>query len=759
MSFKDHPEYNLEMNRLDNTMIYLEEVILLIEEKRTTFKADIKEAYKSLDPSDSSLSYTNIMIGNSLLEQLEKNYRNYVKVRRKPYFARIDIQQKNDSKLEKLYIGKASLFTKNMESVIIDWRAPIANVYYDGNLGSLTYNANGDVVEAELFLKRQFTINEGQIENMMDIDITAKDEFLQASLAGNANDRLKEIASTIQAEQNAIIRADLQKLLVVQGVAGSGKTTIALHRIAYLIYTYEKNFDPSHFMIIAPNNLFLNYISEVLPELGVERVKQTTYVDYVMEIIGLKLKLTNSDERLNRMIEEPENPVHEIVKKHAAFKGSLSFRDLINGYIEEIEQNFIPNEDFYLGEHLILKREEIQNTFLNELNYMAYSKRLTQIKKLLNSHLEKKKKHLIHKLQVHYDKEVLRNKQEVVDSEERRAIIVQLLDERDEKIRKIENESKRAIIKYLSKYSKKKLLEYYYDFITDYDVLKRYMSSEMDHLEIEDLARHSKHVLDQNLVEYEDLAALVYLHYKIFGLSEKNEIRYAVMDEAQDFSLFEFYALKSILNTERFSILGDMSQGIHSYRGIKSWEDVIEKVFSAERCTYLTLEQSYRTTVEIMEMANKIIERCPIQNLLLAKPVLRHGEQPDIYSFKTNKAVLKKTYEKIKSLQAEGFHSIALIAKSSKPCMVIEKALKKYPDLHFLRINGKDQTYHHNLVIVPAYLAKGLEFDAVIILNLDESYEETELDLKLLYVAMTRALHRVTIIYNQESEGCFRLLD
>lgn len=757
MSFKEHPDYSFEVERLNNTMQYIENVITAIENRKETTKEDIMDAYKSLDPSDSSLSYASIMINTSLLDQLEKNYRSYIRVRKKPYFARIDIRQSNEEQIERLYIGKASLFNEKMEPVIIDWRAPIASIYYEGRLGKITYTTIDGQLEAELFLKRQFAIKEGEIQNMMDIDITAKDEFLQASLTGNANDRLKEIASTIQAEQNAIIRSDVDKTLVVQGVAGSGKTTIALHRIAYLVYTYENKFDPDHFMIIAPNSLFLNYISEVLPELGVEKVKQLTFADFVFEIIEQKLKLISPEAQITLMLEKPSDPTirgkQEQLMRVAAFKGSLLFKDIINNYLDDLERNFVPSVDFCLDTYTFLSTEEVRNIFMKECYYSAFHKRLPKIKKLLNSVLVEKTRRLINQIENVYHRKIQAAKWNEGDTDERRVKIGAWIDERDELIAKQKKASKNVVKQYMDLFPKTKLLAYYTELMTSPELLQKYSKGALDLELAVEICSYTEAILKQNHVEIEDLAPIALLHNQIYGLNEKIEVRCVVMDEAQDFSLLQFYTLRSILDTNRFTIMGDLAQGIHSYRSISSWNEVLEKVFNADKSTYLTLEQSYRTTIEIMETANKIICRFENDDIILAKPVLRHGEQPEIKSCLTREEVIAKSQQKILDLKEAGFHSIALIGKTMKECENIEKWIQKGMQLKFKRLSSKDQVFDQELVIVPAHMAKGLEFDAVILLNIEEQYNENDLEIKLLYVALTRALHHVSVYYRKDVEG------
>lgn len=758
MSIEKHPDFPAEEVRLQETMTYLENVITAIEESKSAFKDEIKEAYMSLDPSDSSLSYMSIMLNTKLLDQLEKNYHNYKKVRKKPYFARIDIQQEGEKVPEQLYIGKASLFNKDMEPVIIDWRSPIASVYYDGRLGHVAYKTTDDLIEAELFLKRQYTISEGQLENMMDIDLTANDDFLQASLSGYADDRLKDIASTIQAEQNAIIRSDLDRPLIVQGVAGSGKTTIALHRIAYLIYTYEEKFDPDQFIIIAPNRLFLNYIADVLPELGVEQVRQTTFIDFVFEIIGQKFPLTHSDDKLLALIGTNKDllaqETSERLIRMSEFKGSLLLKYIIDRYIAVLEQDFVPDQDFYVDSLLILTAQEINTIFLQECYYFALYKRLNKVKKYLNSAMKAKVKTVISKINGTYDQKINTLRLDLLMEEgEKRSQITSLLNERDEKLGKLEGAAKNAVTRYMSKFPKMKLMEYYQTIITSPTLMKNYSGGILDQALLEEVSQYSSEVFAKKKIELEDLAPLLYLQDKLFGLNEKIDVKYVVIDEAQDFSLFQFYALRTILDTDRFTILGDLSQGIHSYKAIKNWETVIKNVFTPEKSIYLTLEQSYRTTVEIMEVANRVIQLCPIEGLILAKPVVRHGEVPEMTQLASKEQMITALQQKLHQFISEGYHSIAIIGKTLKECELLHKALHHKGDKTIALLDGKEESYQQGSVIVPSYLAKGLEFDAVIIAQYEERYTEDALDLKLLYVAMTRALHRVNVLYTENTVG------
>lgn len=759
MSIKSHKDYDKELNRLEETIDYVEKIISTIENTKNKFKEDIKDAYINLDYLDSSLSYSTIMLNTTLLESLENNFEQLLNAREKPYFAKMDIQQADKDKIQELYIGKISLFDDSMENpMVIDWRAPIAGVYYDGRLGNASYEVAGEQHNIELYMKRQYSINEGRLLDFMEVDISVSDTFLQASLEAHAEDKLKDIVSTIQAEQNAIIRADIHKPLLVQGVAGSGKTTIALHRIAYLIYTYSETFKPHNFMIIAPNHLFLDYISQVLPELGADKVKQTTYVDFMLEIIGKKYKITDSNVKLIEVLENQNNQnklsTTELIAAASKFKGSMQMKSIIDQYVENLKKKIVPKQDFFIGNQLFIKQEEIYKVFLEEFSHLPLLKRVNQIKLFLNKRVKSESPRLLDKISTQYNQQIQRIRDYEEPTEARRQKIVMMIEERDSRLELIQKSSKTAVAKYMNLFSKEELIGYYRMMITD-PVFLGESSTVVEPLELYQFISSNALILfNKKQFEIEDLAPIVYLKKKLYGV-ESQDIKYVVMDEAQDFSEFQFYLLKDILETERFTILGDLSQGIHMHRSIQNWEFVKNEVFQKE-VTYLSLEQSYRTTVEIMNLANKVLSHYSSDDFILAKPVVRHGKLPTIKSFCCKNEMTKCIEKKILELKDEGYSSVAIIGKTRKDCMTVKKQFTKNGIISAELLDEKVQAFNHELVIIPSYLAKGLEFDAVIIATYDDCYIEEDLDIKLLYVSMTRALHRLDIFC---AENTIPLLD
>jgi len=757
MSVKNHRDYKEEVKRLDYTRDYIKMTLDATEEYRRIYKENIKDAMTELDYLDSSQSYINIILNTKFMETAEKNFDNLWKVKDKPYFARVDFKKKGNDTTDNLYIGKTSLMRAEDEvPLIVDWRSPIANIYYEGRLGEVSYDTEVGTEEGEVLLKRQFTIEDGKLESILDIDITTNDSFLQSALDANVDNRLKDIASTIQAEQNRVIRSDMAKALIVQGVAGSGKTTIALHRIAYFIYTYGETFDPENFMILAPNKLFINYISEVLPELGVEDVKQTTFIDFMVELIGNKYKLSNQNETLMKLIKGDTYKETELLKWLISFKGSLELKNIIDGYVKDIEEDFVPAMDFRLGDYIMISYEEIKKMFMEDFGYLPLYKRIKELKTTLNNRVKYRKKEALEETEQFYNSKIDILRATMEETEERRQQIVSLIDERDNSLKEIKSKAQTLLKKYLSNFPSKDLFEYYANLVTNEEELLKYSKNNLTNEQAKYLAKKSKELLDKKKIELEDYAPLAYMKHKILGFDKSIRINSVVIDEAQDFSLLQFYVLKNILKTNMFTILGDISQGIHSYRAIDTWEEVIDKVFGEEDTNYMTLVQSYRTTVEIMDFANEIIKKLNNDRIVLAKPVIRHGDKPVIHSFKIKEDLVNELDHKIAEMKKHNYKSIALICKTTEECESLKKMLDKRKNIKTKILTEKEERYEGGIVLVPSHLAKGLEFDVVFILSIEEKFMANDLDIKLLYVAATRALHQLFIF---QLEGNIQLID
>lgn len=728
-----HPEFNEEEQHLAYTKYYMQK--LLDESKRDvqTAQENIRTAMADLDYLDSSLSYQNILTNARFFDMAQNQREGLEAIRQKPYFARIHFQ-KEDEPAEKLYIGKTSLFDRDtQEPIIVDWRSPVANVYYDGRLGDLTYEVNGEENKGHLYSKRQYKIEKGRLLEVRDIDLTTNDELLQDALAGKADVRLTEIVSTIQAEQNEVIRAHLKQPILVQGAAGSGKTTIALHRISYFLYTMGEHFRAQDLMILAPNKLFIDYIADVLPELGVGQICQTTFAEYVQNATHIKLKLQDPNKQLEDLVQQDK--IDENAFWVSKMKGTLEYRDIMARYVAKIEGEIaVQFEDVYIEKYRILKASHLRRLFLEDYNYLPLEKRLAKVRSVMQSHIRQKRKQLLYTLKKRYDAVLDKALFGIRDDAKRKKVVTKWIDERDARLPAVEKESKTVVTRYMKRFEKYKIKSLYRDFLTN-RVLQEELAPEWSNKEHDQFeAAHKKETW-----ALEDLAAIFYLYAKIKGIKEEWKMKVVFIDEVQDYSLFQLAALKEGLETDMFTMVGDLAQGIHSYRSLTDWAPV-RKLFP--RASYKTLQKSYRTTIEIMAVANRILEKMK-EDLPLVEPVVRHGDEPTFHEMKKfDTAKIIEIYEQIRS---KGHRSIALICKTTIEAKMATKALQR-TSIKVQSLSETSEIDQDALLIIPSHLAKGLEFDAVIIAAVDQPFHDTPIDRKLLYVAITRAMHELHLL-------------
>jgi DNA helicase-2/ATP-dependent DNA helicase PcrA len=748
-----HPAYREETEHLEYTLNYVEKSL----ETTASKKRRVGQEVSQRDPrylDRNSQEFIDLMVNSQILSGADLKLRNLETARQKPYFARIDFHENGKPELEQLYIGKMCLTRdEDQKLIIVDWRAPVANMYYESRLGDASYECPDGEIKGKLSLKRQFSIEKGQLEEIFDIDITTNDQFLQSYLGASADNRLKDIVSTIQAEQNRVIRADMERPLIVQGVAGSGKTTIALHRIAYLIYNYGKSFVPENFVIVAPNRLFLNYISEVLPELGVERVKQTTFEDFAREVIAEKYQVKDPHEKLLRFVEqnleEQQIAENELIKQAAMVKSGLLFKDWLDYFLRQVEEKLLPGNDFSFEDKVFYTHEEITKLFFDDYRSWPIYKRVEQIKKHFHKRVAEWQEDAAVQLDNRCHMEIHNIKMSREDTPERQATIIALIDSKNEKLKRLKNFAVSGIKTYFKLAPFRSALQCYWDFLANPLYFKTAARNKLKPELIQWLRELTLGNLKQGQLELEDLAPVMYIKYRLEGLDEKIKARHVVIDEAQDFNTFQFYTLRQMIKDSSFTILGDLAQGIHSYRGTTDWEEIRREVFQGE-ADLQTLEQSYRTTVEIMETANLAISHWQAPHLIPAKPVIRHGEPVQISAKKNLQEIVREIAVRIGELQNKGVKSMAVVGKTAAECRLIRDYLKKN-SVEAILISGRESEYQNGLVVVPSYLVKGLEFDAVFVANANkDTYRPIELDTKLLYVALTRPLHQLFIYYTGE---------
>lgn len=742
----------MDKNLNEERKILIQKKKVITEELKEK-KSKIQEVEKKLSSlnKESKGSYneekqTNEKIFNHLSQDIEK----YEESLNEPYFGRVDFRERARF-TESIYIGKKGISnSKDGEEIVVDWRAPVADLYYSGTGGDSYYKAPGGIIEGKLELKRKFLYNDGDIEQLFDEGINdiiinegegnnLVDEFLKINLEETRGKKLKEVVATIQKEQNEIIRWPKNLPIIVQGSAGSGKTTIALHRLAYLIYIYKETMNGDEILVLAPNKLFLNYISDILPSLGAEEVNQSTFEELVLSKLNLKGKIYNKDEKLLKIIEEKDEEKKKLIVNSSKVKGTLSFKIMLDRYVSLVEKSILDIKDIKVGNEILFSKNEIKRLYLKDLKSYPINKRKNEIKKYLNLKIKQSIESLLLQIDREWEKTISEVRNKYSDSEERRKSLINLYEERDKIKDDIKKNGKKEFNGYFKEWKEVSSKDMYYNFYNG-DLFEMATDNKIPKVLAEYMKDEFNSNYENNIIDEDDLAALAYIRIVLDGIDENEKFKYIIVDEAQDYSPFQVYLVNSFARGNALTLVGDLAQGIYYYKGLKTWEDITEKVFGGN-ATYVQLTQSYRSTVEIIDFAKKTLDA---QNLGLkdAKPVLRHGTKPQIIKIKDDEDYHSVIDEIITNVKNNGKRSVAIITKDILEASKIYKLLKKKSSFDFELIEGKEKELKEDLIVMPSYLTKGLEFDCTIILNpSEENYKENILDQRLLYVSLTRALH------------------
>lgn len=641
-----------------------------------------------------------------------------------PYFGMFTFE--DSEKISDIYLGKKTLMDKCNNMVIYDWRSPICSMYYDYNIGNAEYVNNMEKKEkGKITRKRQIIIKDGVLKDVDEQDTLSNDSVLLKYLRENSDARLKSIIATIQREQNKIIRSPLRGDYIIQGTAGSGKTTVALHRIAYLVYNEAKNISESDFMILGPNKYFLNYISDLLPDLDIKNVSQLTFEEIAMKYMGIsKVKLESKNKTLQEVL------AGNVSAKVIEDKSSIEYLKLLENFVDLYVNSHLKDDIEYEGMK-ICSADEIKR-YLNKSVFSTdkgYAEKANQYMKILIKKVKDNSDDLTHDVWLKYREEYLGLPK---DSPRRKEIL--------EEVDKIQKEIKKGCptsIKNYFKFMKVNPIIIYQAFLENSNVLVQDKQTSQKEIQDYTLSRISK-----KQIGFEDLSPLLLINYCLNGIKDFKDFSYLVIDEAQDLSLAQYYVLKKLFPSARFNVFGDVNQSIYDYQSIHDWDELNNVIFD-NKASMLDLNKSYRTTVNISDASNLILNHLGQKN---SECVARMGDE-----VVTNDDISEVTLiSQIKSLLDKEYQSIAIICKDEKESANVYKKLSKL-GLDVSVITEKNEEYHGGLCIMPSYLSKGLEFDAVILYNANNvNYTDNNIDSKLLYVAMTRAMHELYVNYNGE---------
>lgn len=763
-------EFQLEQKRVDNVMETITEEIGKLESETSRRKDEVitirKHFWDEVKVStDSFDDYLETIIGlrqeAQALSVSQSSHRHATKrlitlrkMEEIPYFGRIDFKEDETSEEEQIYIGISALMDQSGEDFLIyDWRAPISSVYYDYQPGRARYITPGGEIEGTLEKKWQYLIRNGELESMFDTSLTIGDEILQKVLGkATADNYMHNIVATIQQEQNRIIRHDSGRLLIVHGAAGSGKTSAALQRIAYLLYKYRDNLDADQILLFSPNSMFKSYVSNVLPELGEESMQQVTFQEYLDHRLSKSFQVENPYEQLEYVLTESGSLGYKARLAGIKFKASLRFYDAIQSYIESLTSEGMTFKDITFRGETIVSAQQIADRFYQYETGLRLSNRLEKLKDWLIKELKAIQKTESNKPWVQEEMELLSNE----EYNEARAFLAKKKGFEREEVADYEVDP-RALARLLVHKKMKPLRQRVraYQFI-NFKTLYEQIFAEPERVgkwlegtppeEWPAICQGTVKALAEDKLMYEDATPFLLLKELILGFQINSSIKHIVVDEAQDYSPFQFEFMKRLFPAARMTVLGDFNQAIFAHASEAVNFDVLKGLYGAEKTEIINITRSYRSTRPIIEFTRRLV---PNGDQII--PFDREGEEPMMTEVGNFESLHAGIISRVEELKGRGYHSIAIICKSSEESGRAFEALSPWiENLKLLKMNSME--YEQGVVVVPSYLSKGIEFDAVIIYNASDKVYGDESLRRVFYTACTRAMHYLEVC--SVGKGC-----
>lgn len=666
-----------------------------------------------------------------------------------PYFGRIDFQEEGQREAESIYIGIASFIDEEANAYYVyDWRAPISSMFYDYAMGPAEYTAPFDTVRGTIELKRQYMIRNGQIRYMFDTSESIGDEVLHQVLGKQADTLMRSIVATIQKEQNQIIRSR-GKTVIVQGAAGSGKTSVALQRIAYLLYKFRETVGVEQMVLFSPNPIFNVYVSNVLPELGEANVQQMTFQQYVEHRLGNFLVLEDSFGQLEYTLTAANQPGYEARMQGIRYKASERFYRLIEAYKLELEKTGLVFRDILFREQVLISGEQMRERFYGIDAGKKLANRVEALQQWLQQELDRKEQSIICEAWVEDEIELL-DKDDYAhamrllrkqgrmegdtfdDATQEQLVLARLIvQERFQPLR----EGVKGLTfldhvgTYAALFANRPLFEQLARSLNDA------VPDMWDAICADTIAK-----LEQGELSNEDAAPLLLLKQLIEGFDTVASVKYVFIDEGQDFTPFQYLLLRRMFRFSRFTILGDFNQAIMAHGSYDQALLPIQRLFGIDETETFNLFRSYRSTRQIVDFTRGLLPEGES-----IEPFNRSGEPPEIIAAGSREELHRLLFADVERLRTEGIQSVAILCKTEQESV---EAYEQLSNLLPVSLIGKhSRAIAEGTLIIPAYLAKGVEFDAVLIYDAGREQYNREQERKLFYTACTRAMHRLLIYY------------
>lgn len=732
-------EFLLEQQYLEKTCSFIQKNLAVEEASCADEKERIISARKEMWENVSFRGgFDNVVEAHQALESIQSQSAVYDAAHKRidhlrqaldsPYFARIDFTESGfeSDPPEKIYIGLSNVQDEDTyESYVYDWRTPIASLFYRYEPGPVEYQAPSGTIRGSVSLKRQFEINDSKLHYFFDSDVNIMDNMLREALSHNASPTMKSIVETIQRQQDIIIRDTQNELVFVQGVAGSGKTSVALHRVAFLLYeSVTQKMYANNIVIISPNNLFGSYIANVLPSLGEENIASLTFEMLFSKICGNDLHIIPRSCLLEQMVCADSQPEHSLLHDSIAFFSSDVFAKIIENYVSFYTRKMIPFTDIYYNNQIIETRENMAAFVQKACRRAPLSSALQLLEQRIWTQIHKVKR-----------------EQRLEHLQQFSGTFVEHLYDKEQYGRLISIKESSRIKHQIKQFTTLNSLTLYRRLICDHDFFMRIakelpLPENIDSILSLAVQRLKK---QSNTISYQDAMPLLYLHLNLFGTDLFSDIRQVVVDEAQDYYPLHFYILKKLFPSARYTVMGDYNQTIEKVESPQFYEHAAEILDKKTSCL-ITLNKGFRCSYEINEFSRRFLrEETQMESFE------RHEQPPKIEALSDENQMAQRIIELTKEYLGEGFESIGLICKSQQQADELYALLKDQLLVHLM--NTEQKEIFSGVMLLPVYMAKGLEFDAAVICNADEQNYHSDFDRQLLYVSCTRALHRLAVLY------------